>query len=201
MQYYETCRLSRFVGIGAKYIGKDVLDTLVSKLEDELGGKCISEGYVRPKSLRLEKVSIGKITHSGDVNYDVTFSADVLFPREGAVYEAKITDINKMGVLAGLEHVLGPSPLKFIVPRDIYVDDPYFQSLKVDDVLQLKTVAQNFQYGNASILVIAQLIPPEPPAAVDDDDAAEADEADETTRGSNGISFNITMPAGSLHIF
>lgn len=174
MDIYTRKQMQRVISIPSRHIGNEVVGTLQDTIEAEIGGVCLPEGYVRPKSIRIEKISMGKIQRSGDVVYDVTYAADLLFPREGDAFECKVSGINKMGIVAVLADVMGTSPLKFIVPRDLYVDDPFYQSIKIDDILQLRVVAQDFHYGSPTIIVVSDLIKPEPEPEPGDEPVLEA---------------------------
>lgn len=168
--------MTRLLSVEAKRLGRDVRETLQDLLEAQVTGRCLPEGYVQPKSIRIQDMSMGKLQPNGSVVYDVNYVADVLFPREGQTFECVVNSINKMGIVGGLAD---SQAVKIIVPRDLYVDDPYYQAIRTGDTIDVKTVAQDFHYGSTSIIVVAELVKPAPaapeaPALDDAQDAAAA---------------------------
>lgn len=182
---YNRRSMTRVLSVPAASVGRDVHLTLEDILEEQVAGRCLPEGYVRPKSVRLESASMGKLLTSGAVAYEVHYVADVLFPREGQEFACTVASINKMGIVAGIDNDGRETPVKLIVPRDLYVDDPYYQSIRPGDAINVRIVAQDFHYGSTTIIVIAELVPP---VVAVPDEAAPMETAEDADAGGRSIS-------------
>lgn len=153
--------LQSIVEVKPSELGIDTYAVILKKLQKNFEAKCISEGYVRKDSIRLIKYTLGKADdpYSGNVRYQVEYSADILFPVTGMILECIITLNTKMGIRAKLNND-SDNPLDILVPRDHYVDDPYYQSLSEGDVCKLEVVANKFKWGAKDIFVLAKINQP-----------------------------------------
>jgi DNA-directed RNA polymerase subunit E'/Rpb7 len=153
--------LQSIVDVKPSELGIDTYAVILKKLQKNFEAKCISEGYVRKDSIRLISYTLGKADdpYSGNVRYQVEYSADILFPVTGMILECITTLTTKMGIRAKLNND-SDNPLDILVPRDHYVDDPYYQTLKEGDVCKLEVVANKFKWGAKDIFVLAKINQP-----------------------------------------
>jgi hypothetical protein len=118
-------------------------------------GKCIFEGYIRPDSVRLLKRSVGVLLGSrftGDMTYEVAFSADICNPMEGNVYDCKVKLVNKTGILCS------NGPLSIVVGRELHENNmEAFNTIKANDNIKISVIGRKFALDDREIKVVAKV--------------------------------------------
>lgn len=154
--------LQAIIDIKPSELGADTYNIILNKLRRKFEGHCITEGYVKNDSIKLITFSLGKADdpYSGNVRFQTTYSAEILNPIEGMQLECTITLTTKMGIRAKLSND-PQNPLDILVPRDHYVDNPYYHSLSEGDTCKLEVVANKYKWGSKDIFVLAKIIQPE----------------------------------------
>lgn len=151
--------ITKSVTIHPKHIDKNLDLTILKKIKEEIEGKCIKNGYVKPGSIKILKKNLGDIQmgyFKGHIVYNVLISLDLCNPLENAVIEAQVINTNKMGVLAGVpnEQV---SPLNILLARQHHVDNENFANLKENDIINVKIVGKRYEFGDSQISIIGVL--------------------------------------------
>lgn len=134
-------------------------DTILRHLKNENEGKCIKDGFVREKSIKILKRSFGTAQTSafnGCMTVNVEYSMDICNPLQGAQMEVQAVNINKMGVLAGVPYEQS-SPLNIMLAKQHHIDNEEFESIKLDDVFKVRVIGSRFEYGDTQISIIAVL--------------------------------------------
>ena len=94
---------------------------------------------------------------NGSVLYNVVFKAQLCNPVEGMIIDARVININKMGILA-YGGDMEPSPLNILIAKQHHLDNPYFDSVKENDKIVVSIVGVRKEYGDEQISVIAKLL-------------------------------------------
>lgn len=134
-------------------------DTILRHLKKENEGKCIKDGFVREKSIKILKRSFGTAQTSafnGCMTVNVEYSMDICNPLQGAQMEVQAVNINKMGILAGVPYEQS-SPLNIMLAKQHHIDNEEFESIKLDDVFKVRVIGSRFEYGDTQISIIAVL--------------------------------------------
>jgi hypothetical protein len=87
----------------------------------------------------------------GGLDYTVKFQADVCMPHPGQTFRVPVTLKSKIGIHAEL------TPLKVLLPRDLHIGNPDFETVKEDEDIEFEVVGARFQQGDDSIVVLGQL--------------------------------------------
>ena len=134
-------------------------------LREQIEGKCIAEGYVKPDSVRDVIYSAGVLIR-GVVQFEVVYKCDVCFPIEGSVYSVKFKSCTKAGINADLIDDNGNAPVTLFLTRDLpsHVDNEHF--LKYDDsqyaaanvFLKARILGTRFELNETRISAIAELV-------------------------------------------
>ncbi len=151
---YHQCVLTERMIIEAKYLNENLENHIFQNLTKRVEGKCINEGYVMKNSVSILKKSIGKITGSrftGDITYDVAFTANVCNPEPGAVIDCQVKGINKLG-LKGKN-----GPMTIVVPKQFHDDLEYFHKISVNDVVKVEVICKNIVLNDNEIKVVGRL--------------------------------------------
>lgn len=149
---FERRNLTRIVRIPASQLQRNVRPSLLAQLRTQYEGVCIPEGYCNPNSITILEHSLGRtdIVHSG-VEYHVLFQADLCMPHPGQIWRGRIDLRSKIGV-----H-LTTGPAQVLLPRDLHLGDPTFDTLKNGQEVEFEVLGSKFQQGDTSIAVLAKL--------------------------------------------
>jgi len=136
---------------------------LVEKIQSQVENRCIEEGFVLAKSIRLKQHSIGRITSHG-VEVIVLFSCKVCRPVEGMKVHCTVTDITKAGIHADCyTQDRSQHPLTIYILRDQYYQDEKYKylfeenNLAKNTVLYVKIVGVRYELNDPCIHAIAEL--------------------------------------------
>tara|TARA_B100000989_G_C19530176_1_gene469197 strand:- start:1627 stop:2112 length:486 start_codon:yes stop_codon:yes gene_type:complete len=149
-------QLNRSIGLKPSEINSGIEDTLLFKLREDIEGKCIKEGYVMPNTTEIINRSLGEVQLShfnGSMLYNVNFTVKICNPNEGDTVEARITNVNKMGILA----IAGdgdPAPLNILLPAQYHIDNEDFYRLQPGNQINVKIVGKRFDSGESQISII-----------------------------------------------
>ena len=154
---YMKMLLSKKVKLPYNIIGNNIDSVLLSKLTNELEGRCNNEGYVKPHSLSIITYSSGMI--SGDsVTFDVAFECQICRPVEGTKLSCIVRNVTKAGIRAEINDK--QSPLIIFIARDHHHQSKYFSMQKEGDIINVRIIGQRFELNDKYISVIAPLIEP-----------------------------------------
>jgi len=136
--------------------GKTKLN-LQKRVAGYIEGKCISEGYVRPNSVLVVEYSTGMVK-SEKIEFTVIFSCDTCYPSEGLVLtNCKVRSVTKAGVHANVVDKHKNVPMTVFVIRDHYIEDPRFQAITEDQLINVKVIGSRFELNDPYVEVIASL--------------------------------------------
>ena len=130
-----------------------VADMLITKLRENMDGKCSEHGYVLPGTLEMISRSAGYFEagrFTGDAVYYVKARGQVLYPTDGVRVVGKVTRKNKMGLLVNYRE-----GLRIQVPRDLHMDDSIadiFDSIEPGDTVEIELKKSLFQINDPFIL-------------------------------------------------
>jgi DNA-directed RNA polymerase subunit E'/Rpb7 len=137
-------------------IGKNIKTNLESKIVSKIGGKCITEGYIKPGSIRIINYSSGSI--NGDIiEYHVLFECMICLPVEGMLIECTSKTITKAGIHAQVIDEDGNMPVTVFVARDHHHIDDRFLSVKENTKITVRVIGIRFELNDKCICAIANL--------------------------------------------
>lgn len=141
-------------------IGNNLKQNLEEKLKFLNEGKCIIEGYVRPKSIRIISYSSG-IIYGDFIEFIIVFECEVCHPVEGMLIEnCNVTSITKAGIHATVETDANIVPLHIDIARDHHNMSPYFNSVVEGTRVSVTVIGIRYELNDPHIEVIAQLNEP-----------------------------------------
>ena len=141
-------------------IGKNLNDYLQQKIERKVGGKCIVDGYVQPKSIDLVSHSSGNILGE-TVEFQCVYRCNVCLPLEGMEIECVCKTLTKAGIHAQVVDEHGNIPVVVFVAREHHDNHPAFQSesgVKEGDTLTVCILGERFELNEDCICTIATLV-------------------------------------------
>jgi hypothetical protein len=137
-------------------IGKNIKANLESKIVSKIGGKCITEGYIKPGSIHIINYSSGSI--NGDIiEYHVLFECMVCLPVEGMLIECTSKTITKAGIHAQVIDEDDNMPVTVFVARDHHHIDDRFLSVKENTKITVRVIGIRYELNDKYICAIANL--------------------------------------------
>jgi DNA-directed RNA polymerase subunit E'/Rpb7 len=151
---YFNCLLTKKIVVEAKYLNENIDEYINNYLKKKIEGKCIDEGHVQQDSVKILKKSVGMLLGSrftGDVTYEIFYTANVCNPIIGNVVDCKVKFINKLGILGY------NGPITIIVGKQFQLNDNTLSKIKENDVIKVEVIAKKFSLNDNQIKIIAKL--------------------------------------------
>jgi DNA-directed RNA polymerase subunit E'/Rpb7 len=153
---YNKSVLDTKVILSVTEIGKNIKANLESKIVSKIGGKCITEGYIKPGSIHIINYSSGSI--NGDIiEYHVLFECMVCLPVEGMLIECTSKTITKAGIHAQVIDEDDNMPVTVFVARDHHHIDDRFLSVKENTKITVRVIGIRYELNDNYICAIANL--------------------------------------------
>ena len=150
---FERRELTKKVHIHSKHLQRNIQSSLIAQLKTHYQGRCLAEGYIQPDSFTILKYSVGRANYlKGGVDYDVTFQSDICLPHPNQHFKGKVVLISKAGL-----HIDLP-PLKVLIPRDLHLGNPTFESIKADMETEFEVIGSQFKQDDETIVVVGKLV-------------------------------------------
>ena len=164
MEHVSKQMLTQTLSIPAKEITGNLDVIIKNNLKDRLEGICSEVGYILPESINIIKRNIGMIqtrNNKSEISYLINYSADVLSPSEGEIYEVYVNNINKMGVISYIKlndsDTHETSPLIIMIPKD-FMDSSILniEDLHIGQRLKVIIVGSRIKIYSDKIQVVAR---------------------------------------------
>lgn len=155
---YVNSVLSTKVSIHITEVGQTTKQNLEEAIIERVSKKCTEEGYVRPKSIRIQTYSAGTV-RSDSIDFHVVYHCQIANPVEGQVLEAKVKTITKAGIHSQCIDPDGNIPITVFIARDHHPHSQEFQHIKEGDQIFACVIGTRYELNDPYICVIAKLIP------------------------------------------
>ena len=152
---YSQILITRTITISINNIGNSIKETLEKAIAAQIEGKCIVEGYIKPKTIEIITFSSGLVAGSY-VIFEVVFQCYVCSPVEGMLINCSAKHINKAGIRAEVNEM--PSPVVIFIARDHNYASALFAQVKENDEIKVRVIGQRFELNDKYISIIAELI-------------------------------------------
>ena len=151
---FFNCVLKKKIIVESKYLNENINEYILNKLKNKVESLCIDEGYVKKDSIVILKKSIGKLYGSkftGDISYEIAYTADVCNPVVGNIINCKVKFLNKLGILGN------NGPITIIIGKQFHLDNQKFKNIKENDTIKVEVIAKKFSLNDKEIKVVAKL--------------------------------------------
>ena len=155
---YSPCQITKNVVLPMNAIGKNLQQTLEQTIAKMVEGKCIVEGYVKPRSIKVITFSSG-IVKGETVIFNVVFNCEVCYPVSGMLVNCIAKDITKAGIRAESSDEQ-PSPFVLYIARDHYFESDYFNAIEENEKFVARVIAQRIELNDKFVSIIAELVTP-----------------------------------------
>ena len=182
---YSQLLITRTVPLNITTIGNTIKETLEKAIASQIEGKCIVEGYIKPRSVEVMTFSSGLVMGS-NVIFEVVIQCEVCSPVEGMHIKCIAKHINKAGVRAEINET--PSPVVIFIARDHNYASPLFADVKENDEIKVRVIGQRFELNDKYISIIAEIV---------ESDAQSAKSSPDLFAGETLADTTIAMPSSS----
>tara|TARA_B100000073_G_C23479553_1_gene470968 strand:+ start:56 stop:595 length:540 start_codon:yes stop_codon:yes gene_type:complete len=135
-------------------------NNLLHMIQKQVEGKCIREGYVRPKSVNIRSYSSG-LVKGERIEFTVLFECYTCNPVEGTVLtDCVIKSVTKAGVHCNVIDDFSNIPVTVFIARDHAIGDITFQKLTDQDIGQkvnVRVIGNRFELNDEFVEVLAVL--------------------------------------------
>ena len=153
---YSKSLLTRNITLPITIIGRNIKETIENVINHHYEGKCLVEGYIKPKSSKIITFSSGVI--AGDnISFEVVFECMICNPVEGMNIMCVAKNITKAGIRAESANEI-PSPIVVFIARDHHFNNNKFINIQEGDMLQIRVIGQRFELNDSYISIIGELI-------------------------------------------
>ena len=151
---YTSIIINKKISIPMNNIGSNLQNVILKIIENEIGGKCITEGYIKPNSVKILTYSNG-LQENSNIKFDIVFECLACNPVEGQIINCIAKNITKAGIRAEVDDE--NNPLVIFIARDHNYLNKSFSNIKEDQNINVKVIGQRFELNDTSISIIADL--------------------------------------------
>ncbi len=157
---YVQQTLDKMVYISSNDLNSDIDKNINLKLNNDLNGICIKEGFVKPNTIDIILRSEGNMKISNFkavVYYNVKYNVMICNPIEGQIIECMVSEVNKSNITCYIE-TEETSPLNIFLSKQHHLGNDEYAKIKSGDKIKIRVLAKKFQYLDKQILVIGQFL-------------------------------------------
>lgn len=129
-------------------------------IQSSIEGKCIREGYVKPKSINIRNYSSG-LVKGERIEFTVIFECYTCNPTEGTILtDCVIKSVTKAGVHCDVVDENNNVPVTVFVARDHSLENTTFQKLTDSDIgnkINVKVIGNRFEMNDDFVEVLASI--------------------------------------------
>lgn len=152
---YTQMIINKKVLVSMKNIGSNLKEIMLKLIENDIAGKCIKEGYIKPNSISIISHSNG-IQESDYIKFSVVIECLVCNPVEGQNISCKVVNITKAGIRASVDDE--NDPLVIFIARDHSYLKKNFSNIKDEQEITVRVIGQRYELNDKNISVIGELV-------------------------------------------
>lgn len=156
---YSRCLITKNISISITSIGKNIKETIEKIIAFNFEGKCLVEGYIKPKSSKIITYSSGLVERGTNISFEVVFECEICFPVEGTLVSCVAKNVTKAGIRAESADEI-PSPIIVYLARDHHYNNNQFAEIEVNDTFNVRIIGQRFELNDKYVSVIGELVKP-----------------------------------------
>ena len=158
---YSRCLITKNISISITSIGKNIKETIEKIIAFNFEGKCLVEGYIKPKSSKIITYSSGLVERGTNISFEVVFECEICFPVEGTLVSCVAKNVTKAGIRAESADEI-PSPVIVYLARDHHYNNKQFSEIVENDTFNVRVIGQRFELNDKYVSIIGELVKPKP---------------------------------------
>lgn len=158
MDIFMRMLLCEKVKLEPAFLSAKYKDEVLRRLKAKVEGVCTRHGYVKPGSIEIHKICVGKVEMiglNGMTNYDVYFYADICNPLLGSTIRCRVSNFNKFGILAEAESVI-----EAVIPKnsiDIHSDID-LEKVRIGDDVMIEVVGKKYELNDKKMCLVGRIV-------------------------------------------
>ena len=159
-ELYKKQILTKRIFITADKLDKDIDKTIKDKLDNEINGICVKEGYIKPNTSTILLRSEGVLSinnFKSVIYYTIKFEAMICNPFVGQILECFVSNVEKTNINCYIENE-DESPLNIFLSKQYHIGNEEYGKLKEGDKIKIQVTGKKCEYLNKEILVIANFL-------------------------------------------
>jgi DNA-directed RNA polymerase subunit E'/Rpb7 len=156
---YIKSMLETKVYLNITEVGGNIKDNLEKKISSNTEGRCIVEGYIKPKSVAIKNYSSGKVV-GDNIEFSVVYECMIAHPVEDMIIECTTKTITKAGIHAQVVEMIDMKeniPITIFIARDHHMANPVFMSIKENQQILVRVIGIRYEINDPYICVIGIL--------------------------------------------
>lgn len=156
---YIKSMLETKVYLNITEVGGNIKDNLEKKISSNTEGRCIVEGYIKPKSVVIKNYSSGKVV-GDNIEFSVVYECMVAHPVEDMIIECTTKTITKAGIHAQVVEMIDMKeniPITIFVARDHHMSNPAYMNIKENQQILVRVIGIRYEINDPYICVIGIL--------------------------------------------
>jgi hypothetical protein len=133
-------------------------EQLTQHVSNQIAGKCIAEGFVKPKSCKLRSQSVGAFS-AGNITFNLEIECMLCNPKEGDIIKCLAKTVTQAGIRA--HACIDPSPVVIYISREMHdssAESRTMDSVKPGDGLVVKVIGKRFELNDKHVSIIGEWI-------------------------------------------
>jgi hypothetical protein len=155
LDIYSSAIITKDIYIPIVNVGSNIKEILQRIVASNIEGKCVSEGYIKPESVKIISYSNG-IVYGSNIQFKAVFECNVCYPVEGMHIACIAKNITKAGIRAELNET--PSPIVIFIARDHNYMSKNFSSIQENDQIKVRVIGQRYELNDTYVSVIGELV-------------------------------------------
>ena len=147
--------ITRKINIPFNAIGGNIKENIEEFLKNDIEGKCIDEGYIKPNSINIINYSAGLIKSNNTV-FTVILECLICRPVEGMRFKAVVKNVTKAGIRAETKEQ--KSPVVVFIARDHHYKSQSFAKLNEGDEINVRVIGIRYELNDEYISIIGELV-------------------------------------------
>ena len=140
-------------------------DYLLKAVSNDIDGRCITEGFVKPGSCKVRSYSVGTFS-AGNIQFELDIECMLCCPKDGAIIKCTAKTVTQAGIRAHAAFMT-PSPVVVYISREMHdatrVSESMqpqtpMDSVKPGDVMHIRVVGRRFELNDKQVSIIGECI-------------------------------------------
>ena len=135
---------------------RHINEQLTQYISNQMSGKCIPEGFVKPHSCNLRSHSVGTFS-AGNITFQLEVGCMLCCPKEGDVINCVAKTVTQAGIRA--QACAEPSPIVIYISREMQDSQSRtMDSVKPGDALVVRVIGRRFELNDKHVSIIGEWI-------------------------------------------
>ena len=152
--------LTKRIFITADTLGDDINKTIKNKLDEEMNGICIKEGFIKPNTINIVSRSEGVLSinnFKSVIYYTIKFEVMICNPYIGQIIDCFVSEVTKSNIMCYIENE-DESPLNIFLSKQYHIGNEEYGKIKTGDKIKIQVSGKKYEYLDREILVIANFL-------------------------------------------